>query len=136
MVLNLDLDVHAGGEIELHQRVHRLRGRLHDVEQAEMGPHLELLAALLIDVRGAVDREPLDMSRQRDRSANPSTRTASRVDDLLSAVVQHAVIIGPKADANILVVHRSLLSNPRRNENRRPPPQKGAGAGWRFVATA
>src|ERR1700730_4069823 len=29
----LDLDVDAGGEIELHQRVHRLRRRIDDIEQ-------------------------------------------------------------------------------------------------------
>ncbi len=34
--LQLDLDVHAGREVELHQRVHRLRRRLDDVEQPAM----------------------------------------------------------------------------------------------------
>ncbi len=31
-LLQLDLDVDAGGEIELHQRVNRLRRRIDDVE--------------------------------------------------------------------------------------------------------
>ena len=99
IVLDLDLNIHAGGEVELHQRVHRLRGRLHDVQQAAMRPDLELLTAFLVDVRGAIDRESLDMGRQRDRSANPGTRPLGRVHDLLRAVVEHAVIVGPKADA-------------------------------------
>src|ERR1700689_4407018 len=73
MALNLDLNVHAGGEVELHQRVHRLRGWLHDVEQAAMGPDFELLAAFLVDVGGTIDCEALDMGRQRDRSANAGT---------------------------------------------------------------
>src|ERR1700728_2960768 len=59
MVLDLDLNVHAGGEVELHQRVHRLRSRFHDVQQAAVGPNLELLAAFLVDVGGAVDGETL-----------------------------------------------------------------------------
>src|SRR5882757_4910255 len=63
----LDLDVDAGGEIELHQRVHRLRRRVDDIEQALVRTHLELLAALLVDVRRAVDREFLDPGRQRNR---------------------------------------------------------------------
>src|ERR1700687_1635077 len=35
--LELDLDVDAGGEIELHQRVDRLRRRIHDVEEPLVG---------------------------------------------------------------------------------------------------
>src|SRR5882672_8364516 len=66
----LDLDVDAGGEIELHQRVHRLRRRIDDVEEALVGAHLELLAALLVDVRRAVHRELLDPRRQRDGSTH------------------------------------------------------------------
>src|SRR5258708_39790827 len=58
--LELDLDVDAGGKIELHQRVHRLRRRIDDIEQAFMRAHLELLAALLVDMRRPVDRELLD----------------------------------------------------------------------------
>src|SRR5882672_10693857 len=66
----LDLDVDAGGQIELHQRVHRLRCRIDDIEQALVRTHLELLAALLVDVRRAVDREFLDPGRQRNRPAH------------------------------------------------------------------
>src|ERR1700720_3309948 len=66
----LDLNVDAGGEIELHQRVHRLRRRIDNIEQSFMGAHLELLAAFLVDVRRSVDRELLDLGRQRDRPAH------------------------------------------------------------------
>src|SRR5215204_4510479 len=72
--LELDLDVHAGGEVKLHQRVHRLRSRIDDIEQALVRAHLELLAALLVDVRRAVDREALDARRQRDRPAHLRAR--------------------------------------------------------------
>src|SRR5438105_15811485 len=54
--LELDLDVHAGGEIELHQRIHRLRRRIDDIEQALVRAHFELLAAFLVDVRRSVHR--------------------------------------------------------------------------------
>ena len=47
----LDLDVDARRQIELHQRVERLLGRLEDVEQALVRADLELLARLLVDVR-------------------------------------------------------------------------------------
>src|SRR5687768_12313427 len=53
----LDFDVHAGGEVELHQRVHGLRRRINDVEQALVRAHLELLTAFLVDVRRTIDGE-------------------------------------------------------------------------------
>src|SRR6202008_1660862 len=68
--LELDLDVDAGGEVELHQSIDRLRRRIDDVEQPFVGSHLELLAALLVDVRRAVDGKSLDARRQRDGAAD------------------------------------------------------------------
>ena len=48
--LNLDLDVHASGEVELHQRVHGLWGRINDVEQTLVRADLELVAGFLVHV--------------------------------------------------------------------------------------
>ena len=58
--LELDLDVHAGGQVELHQRVHGLRGGVDDIEHALVRADFELLARLLVDVRRTVDGEFLD----------------------------------------------------------------------------
>src|SRR5258705_3389699 len=77
----LNLHIDAGGEIELHQRVDRLRRRLHDIEQPFIGPHLKLLARLLVDVRRAVDGELLNSRRQRDRTADEISRPPCRVGD-------------------------------------------------------
>jgi hypothetical protein len=48
---SLDLDVDAGRQLQLHERIHRLARRLEDVEQPLVGADLELLARLLVDVR-------------------------------------------------------------------------------------
>src|SRR5690349_5162357 len=48
---SLDLDVHAGRERQLVEGVDRLAGRLDDVDHPLVGPDLELLARLLVDVR-------------------------------------------------------------------------------------
>src|SRR2546425_757458 len=58
-LLDLDLHVHAGRQIELRQRVHRLGARIENVDQPLVGLQLELLAALLVDVRAAEHRPQL-----------------------------------------------------------------------------
>src|SRR6478736_1063267 len=73
--LELDLDVDTGGQVELHQSIDGLRCRVDNVEKALVGAHLELLTALLVDVRRTVDGELLDAGRQRNRSANLGTGT-------------------------------------------------------------
>src|SRR5471032_1641090 len=103
--LELDLDVDAGGEVELHQRVHGLRRRVDDVQEALMGAHLELFAALLIDVRRAVHRELLDTRRQRYRATHLRTRALGGVHDLARRRIEDAVIERLEPDPDILAVH-------------------------------
>ena len=52
--LQLDFHVHAGGEVELHQRVHGFRRRIENVEHPLVGTDLELLARLLVDVKRSI----------------------------------------------------------------------------------
>src|SRR3546814_14678887 len=68
--LQLDLDIDAGGEVELHQRVDRLRRRVDDVENPLMRTDLELLATLLVNMRPTQNRLALDAGRQRNRTAH------------------------------------------------------------------
>src|SRR6266550_5419198 len=65
-LLNFDLHVHTSGQIEFCERVHRLRARIEDVDQALVRLELELLAALLVDVRAAQHRPQLPLGGQRD----------------------------------------------------------------------
>src|SRR5579871_1012040 len=100
----LNLDVHTRGEIELHQRVHRLCRRVDDVENPLMRTDLELLARLLVDMGRPQHRELLDAGRQRNRATHPCARPLRGVDDLARRLIENAMIIGPQADANILIV--------------------------------
>src|SRR5262249_19652014 len=65
--LEFDLDVDTGRQVELHQRIDGLRRWIDNIEQAFVRAHLELLAALLVDVRRAIDREALNSGGQRNR---------------------------------------------------------------------
>src|SRR5579862_1994711 len=100
----LDLDIDAGREIELHQRVHGLRRRVDDIEHPLMRADFELFARFLIDVRRAQDREFLDPGRQRNRPAHSCAGPLRGVDDLARRLIEHAMIVSPKADADILVI--------------------------------
>src|SRR6188768_1129303 len=101
----LDLHVNARSQIELHQRVDGLGVRLHDVEQPLVGAHLELLARLLVDVRAAVHGELLDARRQRNGAPDERAGAACGIRDLAGRLVEHAVIEGLQANADILSVH-------------------------------
>src|SRR5687767_11837679 len=101
----LDLDVDASRQIELHQRVHGLRRRLHDIEQPLVGPDLELLARLLVDVRRAVDGELLNSRRQRNGTADQRTGAPRSISDVAGRLIEHTVIEGFQANTDILRFH-------------------------------
>src|SRR5580704_15818988 len=107
--LELDLDVDAGGEVELHQRVHRLRRRIDDIEQSLMGAHLELLAAFLVDVRRPIDRELLDLGRQRYRPAHLRAGALGGRHDLACGRIENPMIERLEPDADVLAVHCRCL---------------------------
>ena len=71
--LQLDLDVHASGELEAHQSLDRLVGRLQNVDQTLMSAALELLAAILVLVDSAQGRDGLLDGGQRDRAGTAAS---------------------------------------------------------------
>src|SRR5437868_8174119 len=106
----LNLDVHPGREIELHQRVHRLRSRIKNIEQALVRPNLELLARLLVYV-GAMKYAVLVLHRRQwNRACQARTGALRRLNDLGRGLVQYAVVIRLQADANFFVSNHVWLS--------------------------
>src|SRR6202021_3443969 len=106
----LDFDVDTGGQIELHEGIDGLRCRIDNVEKTLVRAHLELLAALLVDVRRTVDGELFDAGRQRDGPANLCTGPFRRVHDLTRRRIQDSMIERLETYANILAVHCGCLS--------------------------
>src|SRR6202000_2583604 len=99
--LELDLDVDTGGQVELHESVDGLRGRIDDVEKALVRAHLELLAALLVHVRRTVHGELLDAGGQRNGAANLRAGTFRRVHDLTRRRIEDPMVERLETDTNI-----------------------------------
>src|SRR6185503_2970583 len=97
--LNLDFDVDAGREIQLRERVHRLRARIVDVDHALVRLQLELLARLLVDVWRPQDGPPLRLGRQRDRTGHLRARFLRRAHDVRRGLVDHRVVERLETDA-------------------------------------
>src|SRR5579859_7469781 len=106
--LKFDLDIHAGRQLQAHQRIDRLVRRLDDVDQPLVRAHLELLARILVDERPAIDRVLLNARGQRDWPGHRGAGALRRLDDLLSRLIEDAVVERLEADADLLPCHRLL----------------------------
>src|SRR6185437_16145670 len=104
-LLELYLHIDAGRQIELHQLVDGLVGRIDDVHQPQMRAYLELVARRLVHMRRAQDVEPLDLGRQRHRTLDDGARPLRGLDDFLRRLVDQLVVERLQADADSLVLH-------------------------------
>src|SRR6478672_685942 len=106
----LDLDVDVSREVESHQRVDGLRRRVDDVNEALVGAHLEVLAAVLVLVGRADDHEDVLLRGQRHGADHRRASTGHRVDNLARRVVDDLVVIRLQADADLLSRHLRYVS--------------------------
>ena len=86
-LLHLDFDVAAGREGQVHQAVDSLGSRLEHVDQALMDAHLELFAALLIDMGAFDHRKGAAPGRQWDRSGQAGASAQRGIDNLFRGLV-------------------------------------------------
>src|SRR5437660_646192 len=107
--LYLDLDVHAGGEIELGQGVDGLGPRIQDVDQPLVRLELELLAALLVDVRAAEHRPHLPLGGQRDGPRDLRPGLLRRAHDVGRGLIDQGVVECFQTNSD-LARHRSSNS--------------------------
>src|SRR6056297_496143 len=107
---NRNLHVHARREIELHQRVHGLRGGVDNIEKPLVSADLELVTGFLVHVGTTQNGVFLDLVRQGDRPAHLRAGPLGSIDDFLRAGIQHAVIERLEPNANVLALHWLSLS--------------------------
>lgn len=103
LLVQLDLDVYAGGQFELHQGIDCLVGRVDYVHQALMGADLVLVTRVLVDVGRDQDREALHFHGQGDRSLDGRPGPFGGIDNLPRGVVDEAVVERLQAYAYVLI---------------------------------
>src|ERR1700719_859364 len=101
---SLDLHVHARRKIELHQRVHRVRCGLENIDQALVRAHLKLLARFLVHVRRAQHRPAVDDGWQRNRTGHVSAGPLRCVDNLFRRLIENAVVVCLQTNPNFFSV--------------------------------
>src|SRR5207247_3208615 len=87
-----DLDVHPGRQIELGERIDRLGSRVQDVDQPLVGLQLELLAALLVDVRAPEHRPQLPLGGQRNGPRDLRAGLLGRAHDVGGGLIDQGVV--------------------------------------------
>src|SRR4029077_18833955 len=80
--------------------------RFHDVDDAFVSPHLELFAALLINVRAAENSVPLDAGRNRDGPADAGVGALRVVDDFLRRRIERPMIIRFHPNSDPITSHQ------------------------------
>jgi hypothetical protein len=72
-----------------------------DIDDALVRSNLELLARLLVDEGGAIDRVDLAACRQRDRTGDAGARSLRVINDLASRGIQSLVVIRFHPNSNL-----------------------------------
>src|ERR1700724_213495 len=101
---SFDLNVHARWKIELHQRVHRVRRGLENIDQALVGAHFKLFARFLVHVRRPQYRPAVDDCRQRNRAGHIGAGALRGVDNLFRRLIENAVIVRFQTNPNFFSV--------------------------------
>ena len=102
-LLQLDLDVHASGELEAHQSLDRLVGRLQNVDQTLMSAALELRAAILVLVGSAQNGNDLTIGGQGDGAGHAGAGALCGSNDLLRRLVHQLMIVPLDANSDFFL---------------------------------
>src|SRR6266487_6807164 len=113
-LLDLDLDVDAGGEIEALERLDGLRRGLDDVDEPLVDAHLEVLARVLVDMRRPDQAVAADLGRERHGTVDLGLGAHHRLDDLLRRLVDDLVVVGLEPDPDLLTSCVRHASRPSR----------------------
>lgn len=98
---HLNLGIDTGRERKILQRINRLWCGVRDINQALVDFHFESLAASLVDMWRFHDGKRAALSRQRHWTRDGRTGANRSINDLLRALVNHAVVVRLEANTNL-----------------------------------
>src|SRR5450830_318805 len=101
-LLQLDFYINASRQIQLHQCIDSLVGRINDIHQTLVRTDFELIARSLVDVRGTQNVETLDACWQRNRTLDDSAGALCCVDDFQCGLVDQTIVECLQADTDFL----------------------------------
>src|SRR6202040_3747237 len=104
--VQLDLDVDAGRQFQLHQGVHGLVRGVQYVHQTLVGADFELIARVLVAMRRGQHGEALHFDGQRHGTLDGRARAFRGVDDFAGRLVDQTVIECFQADPDVLIGHK------------------------------
>src|ERR1700734_3934164 len=107
-LVKLDLDVHPGRQLQLHQGVHGLVRGIQDIHQALVRADLELIPRILIAMGRGQNRKTLHFDGQRHGTFDGRAGALRGIDDFARRLVDQAMIESLQADSDILVCHNNL----------------------------
>src|ERR1700693_3119430 len=113
MSKSLDFHVHARRKIEFHERVHRVRRGLENIDQALVRAHFELLTRFLVHVRRTQHRPAIDGCRQRNRPSYIGAGALRGVHDFLGGLVENSVIVRLQAYTDFVALSHKLFDDLR-----------------------
>ena len=90
--LRLDLDLYAGGKLDTHQGLDGLLRGVQNVDQTLVGAGLELLAAILVLVYSAKDRNDLLLRGERNGTGNGAAVSLCNLHYLLRCGIDEGVV--------------------------------------------
>src|ERR1700722_3715096 len=93
MSKGFDLHVDARRKIELHQRIHCVRCRLENIDQALVRAHFELLTRFLVHVRRTQHRPTINGGGQRNRPGHICTGALRGIHNFLGGLVENSMIV-------------------------------------------
>ena len=114
-----DLDIHACGQIELHQRIHCLLRGLEDIEQTFVRTNFELLTGLFIHVRRTQHAVFILHRGQWNRARDLRSSALRRFDDLTRGLIQDAIVVRLKPDTNSFFSNHVITLSPSRLSGRK-----------------
>src|ERR1700693_5768105 len=113
MSKSFDFHVHARRKIELHERIHCVRCRLENIDQALVRAHFELLTRFLVHVRRSQHRPTINCRRQRNRTGHIGSGTLRGIHNFLGGLVENSVIVRLEAYTDFVALSHKLFDDLR-----------------------